>query len=143
MRERLISTGDAVIAECARKDRIWGIGLGMDDPFVLGSAIFSEWRYFTHWADGPMEPEDIRWFQLAEIFPHGLLDSSARGGHLLAYLALLVQTVVVGVAEAEIGFEVRYGLVLGELVDVGGHVSAFLSLAWHPSGGWSASFFRN
>ena len=169
IRERLISTGDAVIAECARKDRIWGIGLGMDDPmrfsvdswpgrnllgymlmlvrdelrekysdaeqkmplvgtfalrivraariagedgiiaavspkelwalglemdcghsfqdlygvdlgdcegflreshrmddpFVLGSAIFSEWRYFTHWADGPMEPEDVRWFQLA------------------------------------------------------------------------------
>ena len=169
LRERLIATGDAVLAECARKDRIWGIGLGMDDParfsvdswpgrnllgftlmlvrdelrelyadaepkipligtfalrviraariageegiiaavspkelwalglemdcgksfrevfgieigdcegflreshriddpFVLGSAIFSEWRYFTHWADGPMEPEDVMWFEIA------------------------------------------------------------------------------
>ena len=169
LRERLTSTGDAIIAECARKDRIWGIGLGMDDPkrlsinswpgrnllgytlmlvrdelkerysgaeqqmpfvgtfalrvvraakiageegiiaavspkelwalglemdcghsfhelygiklgdcegflreshriddpYALGSAIFSEWRYFTHGADGPMEPDDVRWFQLA------------------------------------------------------------------------------
>ena len=32
MRAELLATGDAVLAECARKDRVWGIGLGMDDP---------------------------------------------------------------------------------------------------------------
>ncbi len=30
--EQLLSTGDAILAECAVKDRIWGIGLAMDDP---------------------------------------------------------------------------------------------------------------
>uniref|UniRef100_I5AQH1 NADAR domain-containing protein n=1 Tax=Eubacterium cellulosolvens (strain ATCC 43171 / JCM 9499 / 6) TaxID=633697 RepID=I5AQH1_EUBC6 len=28
----LLATGDAVLAECAVKDRIWGIGLSMSDP---------------------------------------------------------------------------------------------------------------
>jgi ribA/ribD-fused uncharacterized protein len=32
LKERLLSTGDAVLAECAVKDRIWGIGLSMKDP---------------------------------------------------------------------------------------------------------------
>lgn len=31
LRENLINTGDAFIAECAVKDRIWGIGLSMKD----------------------------------------------------------------------------------------------------------------
>ena len=29
---RLLSTGDAILAECAVKDCIWGIGLSMTDP---------------------------------------------------------------------------------------------------------------
>lgn len=32
LREQLKATGNAVLAECAVKDRIWGIGLSMDDP---------------------------------------------------------------------------------------------------------------
>lgn len=32
LKVKLKSTGDAVIAECAVKDRIWGIGLSMKDP---------------------------------------------------------------------------------------------------------------
>ena len=34
LRSRLISTGDAIPVECSRSDKIWGIGLGMDDPDV-------------------------------------------------------------------------------------------------------------
>ena len=30
--ETLLATGDAILAECAVKDRIWGIGLSMKDP---------------------------------------------------------------------------------------------------------------
>ena len=30
--DKLISTGNALLAECAVKDRIWGIGLSMTDP---------------------------------------------------------------------------------------------------------------
>lgn len=32
LKERLKSSGSAVLAECAVKDRIWGIGLSMRDP---------------------------------------------------------------------------------------------------------------
>lgn len=32
LKEQLKATGDAVLAECAVKDRIWGIGLSMKDP---------------------------------------------------------------------------------------------------------------
>ncbi len=32
LKEQLLSTGDAVLAECAAKDRIWGIGISMKDP---------------------------------------------------------------------------------------------------------------
>lgn len=32
LKESLIATGDSVLAECAVKDRIWGIGLSMTDP---------------------------------------------------------------------------------------------------------------
>lgn len=31
-RNRLLSTGDVILAECAVKDCIWGIGLSMTDP---------------------------------------------------------------------------------------------------------------
>lgn len=33
LRQLLKETGNAVLAECAVKDRIWGIGLSMTDPF--------------------------------------------------------------------------------------------------------------
>jgi len=32
LKERLLATGNALLAECAVKDRIWGIGLSMTDP---------------------------------------------------------------------------------------------------------------
>ena len=32
LKVQLKSTGDAILAECAVKDRIWGIGLSMHDP---------------------------------------------------------------------------------------------------------------
>lgn len=32
LKELLLSTGDAVLAECAVNDRIWGIGLSMHNP---------------------------------------------------------------------------------------------------------------
>ena len=32
LKEQLLSTGDAILAECAVKDRIWGIGLSMNNP---------------------------------------------------------------------------------------------------------------
>ena len=32
LRAQLLATGDAVLAECAVADRIWGIGLSMTDP---------------------------------------------------------------------------------------------------------------
>ncbi len=38
LREQLKETGSAVLAECAVKDRIWGIGLSMHDPDRLDRA---------------------------------------------------------------------------------------------------------
>ena len=38
------------------------------DINLLGSAIFSQWRYFNHWADNAseiLEYENRRWFELA------------------------------------------------------------------------------
>ena len=32
LKERLLSTGEDILAECAVQDRIWGIGLSMKDP---------------------------------------------------------------------------------------------------------------
>ena len=32
LKEKLLSTGNALLAECAVKDHIWGIGLSMTDP---------------------------------------------------------------------------------------------------------------
>lgn len=32
LRQQLLGTGDSILAECARGDLIWGIGLAMDDP---------------------------------------------------------------------------------------------------------------
>lgn len=32
LKEQLKATGNAVLAECAVKDRVWGIGLSMSDP---------------------------------------------------------------------------------------------------------------
>ncbi len=41
LKSLLLSTGDAVLAECAVKDRIWGIGLSMQDPSRL---IQANWK---------------------------------------------------------------------------------------------------
>lgn len=38
LNRQLFATGDAVLAECAVKDRIWGIGLSMSDPNRLDRA---------------------------------------------------------------------------------------------------------
>ena len=38
LKELLLAMGDAVLAECAVKDRIWGIGLSMKDPDRLDQA---------------------------------------------------------------------------------------------------------
>ena len=38
LRKQLKGTGNAVLAECAVKDRIWGIGLSMHDPDRLDRA---------------------------------------------------------------------------------------------------------
>ncbi len=32
LKERLLATGESVLAECAVRDKIWGIGLSMKDP---------------------------------------------------------------------------------------------------------------
>ena len=32
LKEKLLGTGNDILAECAVKDRIWGIGLSMNDP---------------------------------------------------------------------------------------------------------------
>ena len=32
LKQKLLSTGNALLAECAVRDRIWGIGLSMNDP---------------------------------------------------------------------------------------------------------------
>ena len=32
LKARLLATGNALLAECAMRDRIWGIGLSMTDP---------------------------------------------------------------------------------------------------------------
>ncbi|MBP3885466.1 MAG: NADAR family protein [Olsenella sp.] len=37
---RLLATGDDVLAECAVKDRIWGIGLSMDDPRRFNKSLW-------------------------------------------------------------------------------------------------------
>ncbi len=41
LKERLLETGNSILAECAVKDRIWGIGLSMKDPDRLDRA---KWR---------------------------------------------------------------------------------------------------
>ena len=41
LKEQLMSTGNAFLAECAVKDRIWGIGLSMHDPNRFNRA---KWR---------------------------------------------------------------------------------------------------
>ena len=38
LKEQLKATGNAVLGECAVKDRIWGIGLSMKDPDRLNKA---------------------------------------------------------------------------------------------------------
>jgi hypothetical protein len=33
-----------------------------DDITILGSALFSQWRYFNHWSYGHATEEDKEWF---------------------------------------------------------------------------------
>ncbi len=37
----------------------------VDDVEVLGAAIFSQWRYWTHWHMGSLADTDIEWFIIA------------------------------------------------------------------------------
>ena len=39
--EKLLNTGSSLLAECAVRDRIWGIGLGMSNPDRFNPAM---WR---------------------------------------------------------------------------------------------------
>ena len=41
LRDALLNTGDAVLVECAVKDKVWGIGLSMTDPKRLEQPL---WR---------------------------------------------------------------------------------------------------
>ena len=41
LKEKLKATGDTILAECAVKDCIWGIGLSMKDPDRLDR---SKWK---------------------------------------------------------------------------------------------------
>ena len=41
LKKKLKNTGNAILAECAVKDRIWGIGLSMKDPDRLNK---DKWR---------------------------------------------------------------------------------------------------
>lgn len=42
LKKLLLETGDSVLAECAVKDRIWGIGLSMTDPDRMDRACWKE-----------------------------------------------------------------------------------------------------
>lgn len=84
--------GEAGIVAAVSPEEMWSLGLEMDcgksfermykqelgdlqsleldsdridDPLILGSAIFSEWRYYTHWANCDMDEEAVRWFEVA------------------------------------------------------------------------------
>ena len=38
--EKLLNTGNSLLAECAVRDRIWGIGLGMSNPDRFNPAMW-------------------------------------------------------------------------------------------------------
>jgi hypothetical protein len=37
----------------------------IDDSKFLGTAIFSYWRYLTHWHEAPLPDDAIEWFTIA------------------------------------------------------------------------------
>ena len=37
----------------------------INDIMLLGSGIFSNWRYFNHWAYAGPSEEDVKWFVVA------------------------------------------------------------------------------
>ena len=37
----------------------------LDNSKFLGTAIFSYWRYLTHWHQAPLQEDAIEWFTLA------------------------------------------------------------------------------
>ncbi len=45
-------------------DELYDSG-GCHDIFLLGSAIFSQWRYWNHWSYGPMDVNGHMWFVVA------------------------------------------------------------------------------
>ena len=53
--------GDAVYSDIELSKVIDDV----DDIALLGSAIFSRWRYFNHWSYGPAEQKDKEWFIIA------------------------------------------------------------------------------
>jgi len=42
LRERLLSTGDRIIAEASPRDRIWGIGMAEDHPNVTDMSVWGQ-----------------------------------------------------------------------------------------------------
>jgi ribA/ribD-fused uncharacterized protein len=70
--EALIESGTRIIVEASPYDRIWGVGLGQDDPLVLdpdnwkgtnwlGEAIMQVRYYVVN--DKPCEPKDIEYMR--------------------------------------------------------------------------------
>lgn len=44
----------------------WKRGVNQTDSVqLLGNAIFSQWRYWNHWSNSPMEETDFEWFVIA------------------------------------------------------------------------------
>ena len=37
----------------------------VDNSKFLGTAIFSDWRYLTHWHEAPLPGDAIEWFSIA------------------------------------------------------------------------------
>ena len=63
LKKRLLNTGDALLAECAVKDRIWGIGLSMDDPDRFDR---SKWRGKSLLGETLMKARDALAFEEAK-----------------------------------------------------------------------------
>ncbi len=43
----------------------WNNVLKNIDIHTLGNTIFSQWRYFNHWHEAPMNEDDFQWFVLS------------------------------------------------------------------------------
>lgn len=47
------------------KDHLQAIIEAVEDVQMLGNAIFSQWRYWTHWSMGTPTKQDFQWFVIA------------------------------------------------------------------------------